>query len=110
MAEISLTGKYVWNSDPSNPGDIRAVFTPTKADEYAVAFHFNFQGHEYTYAGSAKGKLDNGHLEGQVQDEQKRRTFVFDGDAVSGTFTGKHAEMGRRDKRTETGTITLAKK
>ncbi len=108
-ADIKMTGQYIWNGDPSNPGDVNAVFTPKKGDEYNVSFHFKFQGYEYTYTGSATGKLDNGHLEGEVKDQTGRRTFVFAGDAKSGNFSGTHAEIGRRDKRQDTGTLTLKK-
>jgi hypothetical protein len=109
-ADISLTGQYVWKSDPQNPGDVKAVFTHKAGDEYNVSFHFKFQGGEYTYTGSAKGKLDNGALAGEVKDQTGRRTFVFEGTSAAGKFKGTHAEIGRRDKREDTGTITLAKK
>lgn len=109
-ADISLTGQYIWSGDPENPGDVNAVFSPKSADEYNVSFHFKFQGYEYTYTGSAKGKLDNGRLAGEVKDQTGRRTFVFEGTSAGGKFTGTHAEIGRRDKRTDTGTIKLAKK
>ena len=104
--EVTLHGKYVWNNDPGQPGDLKAIFSPKKNnDEWEVAFHFNFSGRKHVYSGSAEGSLESGTLKGTVQNERRNRTFFFEGTSDGGNFSGDHSEKGRGT----TGTLTLAK-
>ncbi|MCP3957130.1 MAG: hypothetical protein GY719_04700 [bacterium] len=100
-----LKGEYVWNQ--GGDGDLEAVFTGTGEDRWDVAFHFEFRGRSHTYKGTAKGSLQDGALEGRVRNENKRRTWTFEGEFENGRFRGKHAEIyGNREQRT--GTLTLS--
>ncbi len=105
---ITLTGEYVWaRRDGDRPGDIKAVFTPVKEGEWAVAFYFDFRDKAHVYQGTAKGKLDNGALKGTVKNDGKNRTFRFEGTTTNGTFTGTHLEEGGRGDA-DTGRISLS--
>ena len=75
----TLTGSFVWDSG-NTTGDLEAIFTPTGDDGvWDVAFHFEFRGRPHVYSGSAKGDLAEGRLEGRVLNDNKRRTFTFEG-------------------------------
>jgi len=105
---VTLIGHYVWTrKDGDHPGEIKAVFTPVKDGEWAVAFYFDFRGKAHIYEGTAEGKLDNGELKGTVKNDNKNRTFRFKGSTADGTFTGTHLEEGGRGER-DTGRITLS--
>ncbi len=82
----TLTGEYVW-AHRDNSGELRAVFTPSGARTWDVDFHFSFRGKPHVYSGSAKGNLDDGPLEGTVNNENKRRTFSFSGEVKDGAFS-----------------------
>lgn len=101
----TLTGQYVWTYQ-NTPGDLEAVFTRTGEGRYDVVFHFTFDGQPRAYRGTAEGSLSEGTLSGTVKNENRRRTFVFDGAVSEGTFRGTHAEI-RRGKERRTGTLTL---
>ena len=101
----TLTGEFVWEHGNST-GDLEAVFTATGEESWDVAFHFTFRNKPHTYSGSAQGSLTAGELSGTVLNENKKRTFKFEGSFEDGVFNGKHAEV--RAKRTSsTGTLTL---
>lgn len=108
-AAVKMEGNYQWNADPNNPGTLEAVFTPD-GNGYKVAFHFRFDGRNHTYSGSAEGSLADGPLKGTVKNEDKRRTFTFEGTTSGGNFSGNHAEIGRNGKVIDTGTLTLRPK
>lgn len=108
-AKTTLTGSYVWNNIPNEPGNVKAVFTPKGEKMYDVSFYFKFDGQNHVYSGTAQGSLDDGDLKGEVKNENKRRTFTFSGTCKKGTFSGTHSEIGRRGEH-KTGTITLAAK
>jgi hypothetical protein len=102
----TLTGEYKWSRSNSDPGEIKAIFTPTGPDEWQVAFHFDFRGNAWIFSGTAKGSLQEGALSGEVQDESKGRTFTFTGKVREGIFEGTHAEI--EDGYPEaTGSMTL---
>ena len=105
---VTLKGTYIWNNNPSNPGDLHAEFTPTEAGKWDVAFHFQFNGRPNTYKGTAEGSLENGSLRGRVQNENKSRTFSFEGKIDHGRFSGAHSEH-ERDGETKTGTLELSR-
>ena len=101
----TLTGEFVWEHGNAT-GDLEAVFTPTGEGSWDVAFHFTFRNKPHTYSGSAQGSLTAGALSGTVLNENKKRTFAFEGSFEDGIFNGTHAEVG--DQRTSsTGTLTL---
>jgi hypothetical protein len=86
---------------------LRAVFTPTGTDQWHVVFHFEFHGKNLVYQGTAQGSLDTGELSGEVKNENRRRTFTFQGRFHDGEFRGTHAEIKRTGER-RTGSLTLA--
>ena len=102
----TLTGQYKWNYQKS-PGKLRAVFTPVDRGNWEVVFHFTFDGRKHAYAGTAEGTLSEGELKGTVKNENRRRTFVFEGRFEEGTFRGRHAEIRGTGQR-KTGTLILA--
>ncbi|CAM2006636.1 hypothetical protein [Acanthopleuribacter pedis] len=108
-AKTTLTGSYVWNHIPNEPGNLKAVFTPKGEKTYDVAFYFKFDGVNHVYSGTATGSLEDGNLEGKVKNENKRRTFTFSGTCKKGSFSGVHSEIGRSGEK-KTGTLTLAAK
>ena len=103
---VELEGEYVW-SHRDDSGNLRAVFTPTGDATWDVAFHFTFRGKPHTYAGTTKGSLTAGPLEGTVKNENKKRTFTFSGTSEGGSFSGKHAEL-EDGTPYPTGTLTLS--
>ena len=101
---VTMNGKYVWNSRPDDSGELKAVFTQTETGRWTVAFHFHFRGSDHVYEGTAEGNPKDGELKGTVKNEEKSRTFYFEGTSKNGSFTGTHSEEGRGD----TGTLQLA--
>lgn len=105
-AKQTLTGEYVW-AVQDRPTEIEAHFTPTGENAWNVEFHFTFSGKARTYTGTATGNLVDGSLEGEVRNEDKKRTFTFAGAfGEDGTFDGTHAETTHGEPQ-PTGTITL---
>ena len=102
-AETTLTGEYVWNRGPT--GDLKAVFTETGEGTWDVSFHFDFRETPHTYTGVAKGSM-SGKLSGEVKNEDKKRTFSFEGEFKDGVFSGNHEEL-TPSRAGETGTLTL---
>ncbi len=102
----TLTGEFIWESGDSD-GALEAVFTATGEQAWDVAFHFEFRDKPHTYSGTATGSLSEGKLEGEVKNEDKKRTFTFEGRFEDGTFRGTHAEIRRGGSRRDTGTMTL---
>ena len=101
----TLQGEFVWNARGS-AGDLEAVFTSTGEDTWNVDFHFEFRGSAHTYSGSAEGSLSEGALRGEVRNENKERSFTFEGKFNDGKFKGRHAEV--KDGRAQsTGSLTL---
>ncbi len=104
--EQTLIGAYHWERGETK-GELKAVFTPSGEGSWDVAFHFDFRGDAHTYTGEAKGSLTDGSLEGTVLNEDKNRTFTFEGTVEEGKFEGTHAEVGGRRGSRQTGTLTL---
>jgi hypothetical protein len=107
LAETAQTlhGEYAWDQGGAS-GDLEAVFTPKADGEWDVAFHFTFRGRPHTYEGTAEGSLTEGSLKGTVQNDNKRRTFTFQGTCAAGKFSGTHAEV-TNGKEYRTGTLKL---
>ena len=101
----TLTGSFVWE-DGGTTGDLEAIFTPSEKGVWGVSFHFEFRGRPHVYTGSAKGSLSEGRLEGRVLNDNKKRTFTFEGSFAEGAFNGTHAEVVD-EKSHSTGTLTL---
>jgi len=104
--EQTLTGEYWWDQS-SRGGDLRTVFTPSGEGTWDVVFYFKFSGKAHVYRGTAAGSLSQGALQGKVRNENKRRTFTFQGRFSDGAFEGTHAELysGGAER---TGTLTLS--
>ena len=101
----TLEGQYQWNR-MEEPGDIKAVFTPTSDGQWEVSFYFNFRDEDHVYSGTANGSLTAGDLSGEVMsDGENPRPFQFEGKVVDGVFEGTHGTTG--DDAQETGTIKL---
>ena len=101
----TLKGAFEW-SDEGYEGDLKAVFTPTGEGTWDVAFHFEFQGQQHVYAGTAEGTLAGGELKGRVLNEDKKRAYLFTGTFTDGEFHGTHSEVRKGGDHT-TGTLTL---
>ena len=101
----TLEGAFVWENG-NTTGDLEAVFTPTSDGQWDVSFHFEFRGRPHVYSGSASGNLSDGRLEGRVLNDNKKRTFTFEGSFTDGEFNGTHVEVGDKKSRS-TGTLTL---
>ncbi len=104
--ETTLNGEYKWNRmDDAAP--LEAIFTPAGDDVWNVSFHFEFRGEKHVYTGQANGNLKAGSLSGEVQNEDKKRTWTFEGAFDEGTFKGTHQEH-RGEETFDTGTLWLA--
>ena len=100
-----LSGEYLWTQrDMSGP--VEAKFTATEPGKWEVSFEFQFRSQSHVYTGHAEGSLTDGALSGEVQNENKKRTFTFKGVSESGVFKGEHAEL-RNGEVIDTGNITL---
>lgn len=107
-AEDSTTmeGSFVW-SQRDHSDKLKAVFEPTGEGTWDVSFYFTFRGEPHTYTGTAEGSLTEGALKGTVQNEDKKRTWNFEGEFQDGEFNGTHEEIGRNGESYDTGTLTL---
>lgn len=103
----ALEGEYFWTGGNTG-GELKAEFTSTGDGTWDVEFFFDFRDQPHVYTGTAEGSLTGGSLKGTVKNENKRRTFTFDGevDETDLTFKGKHAEIRGEGER-RTGTLTL---
>ena len=101
----TLKGSFVWG-DANKGGDLEVVFEPDGEAAWGVAFHFEFRGQAHVYRGTARGSLAEGTLEGTVQNEDKKRTFKFQGTFQDGVYQGTHAEI-EDGSESPTGTLTL---
>ncbi len=101
----TIAGAYVWDQGDTG-GAVEAVFTPTGEGTWDVAFHFNFDGEDHVYTGTAKGNLMDGALAGEVKADKRPVTFKFEGTFEDGKFSGTHAQV-REDGETKTGTLSL---
>ena len=102
-AEKTLVGEYHWNRGET--GDLKGVFTSTGEGTWDVTFYFDFRDKSRVYKGTAKGSMD-GSLSGEVIDENKKRSFNFEGAFSDGVFEGNHAELTPK-RAVETGTLIL---
>lgn len=107
-AQTTLTGEYNWERGETQ-GELEAIFTPTGEATWDVSFNFDFRNDPHTYTGVAQGSLTDGELKGEVLNEDKNRTFTFEGMVEDGQFAGTHSEIGGRRGTRKTGTLTLAK-
>ncbi|MEM6794874.1 MAG: hypothetical protein AAF725_12915 [Acidobacteriota bacterium] len=102
-----LTGEYVWNQGPT--GDLKATFKKTGDNTWDVQFDFDFRKKARRYTGTATGDLKTGTLAGTVNNEDKRRTFKFEGSFdENGSFDGTHEETTPGRAR-QTGTLSLSR-
>ncbi len=102
----TMNGEYKWNRmDEGAP--LEAIFTPAGDNAWEVSFHFEFRGEKHTYTGTAQGNLTDGSLAGKVFNEDKKRTWTFEGAFEEGTFRGTHQEH-RGEESFDTGTLWLA--
>lgn len=97
----TMLGEYFWTGGNTG-GDLKAVFTPTGDGTWDVEFSFDFRDKPHLYAGTAEGSLTDGSLKGTVKNENRRRTFVFEGEVVESKYKAEHAEMTQDERRTGT--------
>ncbi len=102
----TLTGEFVWGRR-GNSGDLEAIFIAAGEGEWTVDFHFFFRDKAHVYSGTAEGSLSEGTLRGTVQNENKQRTFTFEGEFQDGAFKGTHAEVEDGEEH-RTGTLELS--
>ncbi|MDJ0836395.1 MAG: hypothetical protein QNK37_07730 [Acidobacteriota bacterium] len=102
----TMEGSYVWTYSRKSPGKLKAEFTHKRGDRWSVVFYFRFDGRNRVYKGTAEGNLENGSLKGTVKNENKQRTFTFQGTSIEGKFSGTHAEIKRNGEK-KTGTLKL---
>lgn len=106
-AKVTMNGSYEWNRQAGQPGDLRAEFSEVETGVWDVSFYFEFREKKHVYSGRAEGSLENGALKGEVQNENKNRTWRFKGICKKGAFSGTHVEMKRDGSEKQTGTLTL---
>jgi len=100
----TLKGSYDWTGGKSGP--LTADFFPTDdAKTWKVEFRFDFHG-PHLYTGTATGNLEDGKLSGEVESDQRKRTFVFSGSFEDGQFSGTHTET-TKGRQQDTGTMKL---
>lgn len=100
----TMLGEYYWTGGNTG-GDLKAVFTPNGDGSWDVEFFFDFRDRPHVYAGTAEGSLTDGPLKGTVKNENRRRSFIFDGVVVESRYKGRHAETTNGERRT--GTLEL---
>ena len=105
-SKITMDGEYHWTGRDMT-GPVKAELTPAGENRWEVSFYFQFRDKPHTYTGIAEGSLTSGSLKGEVQNENKKRTFTFTGSVEDGRFEGTHAEIHDGAVR-DTGTITLS--
>ena len=106
--DVTMEGSYVWKRGDSDiPGDIKAVFTPAGKNSWDIMFHFEWEGEQRAWAGTATGSLESGELEGMgVEEKGRKREFVFRGNVEKGVFTGEHGAL-KDGEWNGLGTITF---
>jgi hypothetical protein len=102
-AAATLSGSFVWKGKPRETTTIKAVLTPTAADEWNVVYTFTWNGKSMTYFGRMKGSLTSGDLAGEGAPKDKARTFAFKGTAKDGAVNFNHWET-TRNRIDQTGT------
>ena len=110
--DVTMEGSFIWaRSDGDIDGALKAVFTPTGKNEYDVSFHFEWEGEQKVWSGTAKGDLNSGDLKGDIKTDNPDRddVFSFMGSVADGKFTGKHGGM-RDGELNEMGTLELSAK
>ena len=105
---ITMTGEYVWISEPGRPGPLRAVFTPLEQGHWQLTIHYEWHKEEKLFKGSARGSLTNGELEGSF-DDGHGGTYSFKGTLSDGQFSGSHFHDPKEYPRTKSGTLTLSR-
>ncbi len=104
--EKTLTGEYRWTQGNTSD-ELKAVFKADGESAWDVKFYFDFRDKPHVYTGRAEGSLTDGPLKGEVKNENKRRTFTFEGTVENGKFRGKHAEL-QDGEPYATGTLDLS--
>jgi hypothetical protein len=106
----TLQGTFTAPQHQDGPRPVRAVFTATEQERHwEVVFHFQFNGAQHAFRGTAEGSLEDGALRGTIR-SYRSRTFIFSGNLSRGVFHGTHAEVSRSGSRTggpDTGILTL---
>ena len=106
----TLQGSFTAPQYQDGPRPVRAVFTSAGQEElWDVVFHFQFNGLQHAFRGTAEGSLQEGALHGTIR-SYRRRTFTFSANLKGGVFRGTHAEVFRSGSRAGgpgTGTLTL---
>ncbi|MFB3894220.1 MAG: hypothetical protein ACE15C_19620 [Phycisphaerae bacterium] len=102
-AQVTLTGSFVWKGRPRQTTDVKAVLTPTAADEWSVVYTFTWDRQAMTYTGRMKGSLTSGELIGEGAPANRARTFAFKGTARDGVINFAHCET-TRNRIDQTGT------
>ena len=110
VASHTIEGQFNWSHQKGKTHNVKAVFTKSaKAGVYDVSFYFNWGKNPHVYTGQATGNLKDGMLKGTVKNDDKKRSFGFEGTCKNMKFEGKHHEIKGKWK-TDTGTISLAPK
>ena len=95
---VTLTGTFFWINKKDTKPDIKAVLTPTAANEYTVAYTFTWKKQDQSWKGTFKGNPQNGDVSGTGVSMDGKRTFIFKGKAVNGVLTCKHYETTGRNE------------
>ena len=101
----TFAGSFEWTGGNAT-GDLAAEFSPKAEGTWDVTFRFKFRDRDHVYAGTAEGSLTEGALSGKVQNEEKSRTWTFEGTFDGGSFRGTHAEIEDGEAQA-TGTLSL---
>ena len=91
----TLQGTFMAPQHQDGPRPVRAVFTSTGQERHwEVVFHFQFNGAQHAFRGTAEGSLTEGGLRGTIR-SYRGRAFTFSGNLEGGVFRGTHAEVFR---------------
>ncbi|MBI5725963.1 MAG: hypothetical protein HZA50_18530, partial [Planctomycetes bacterium] len=81
---ITLNGTFTRQNRPAQT-PLKAVLTPSGANEWKVTFTFNYENQAYTYVGTITGNLRNGPV--NCRADGSNRHYGFSGTANNGVLT-----------------------
>ena len=102
---VTFRGEYVWDLD-GHQNQVEAVFTSTGEGTWDVTFDFDYARREGTYEGTAKGSLQNGTIEAEVNDAGGTLRYRVEAEIEGDRLEGRHFDIYRGRKKVG-GTLRL---
>jgi hypothetical protein len=104
---VRLVGTYTWGTSAGAQQTVEAVFTPAaRPDTWRVQFIAQHAGSLHRFDGVARGDLDQGSIQGNVDEVDGDRRFMFRGRVRDGRLAAEHFEF-RPGARQLSGTMIL---